>query len=492
MRSLDGRFPEIKSQTGILLVLLFVPGILLLFIFPLQFPMFFWDEGLWNLGPKHAVTLGDPFAYGWYHIFLSPLHFFTTKILYELLSPSLIYSKWMNGLFSIGIVIFTYLLASTLYNRRNGFIAAILVMYNSMMIISARFAMLEPEVSFYMLGAAYFWFTRKKSLVLISTLFLASALLVKVYSLVLFPALILGQLLLREQNSSRDRQWLRRVSPYQWAALLAGMSIAIICYISISYINLELFKSTWLGHTTQRESMFLFGGIPEELLSFAGIFRFVYKFMIHMPVMVILSLAGVFISLKYRKTGVYFFIFWFFLTFLMVSSQVYRPERYYFPIIPALAILAASFFDQLFSTWTKNNKRKVVLILVISLMCIFQILRLFPYWREGASSNRAFVDTASWINANIEADEPILAMYQIALFVPNPVIPASEFLDERWRASIDPDRDVKLPFASYMVMVFSRRAPDTQFNVWANEFVAENYSPVKSFAHFITVFKLKE
>jgi len=325
----------------LLIILIFLPAIAIRYLQPLKFPVLNWDEGLWNLGAKHTLLLGDPTAFNFGHIFLSPLHYVSSLLVYALFSPTLIFSRWLSATFGVGAIIFTYLLGKCIGGKQIGLIAALFCAYNSILILFSRWGVLELEVCFYMVAASYFWFHTNDRKVWFSALFIAGALLVKANALALLPALVIGQFFLVGSESSEKLSIIKRVSVVQWLSFIAGIIIALLGYFCISRVNPQLFLDTWNAHSADRVSTVITSNSLYSVSMLRSTLRFVKEFFSHFPVMFILSIIGVVLSIIRSKRYIYFLAGWPVFTYLLISVQSMKSCHYYYPTIPAFTILAA-------------------------------------------------------------------------------------------------------------------------------------------------------
>ncbi len=325
----------------LLIIIIFLPAIAIRYLQPLKFPIIVWDEGLWNLGAKHTLLLGDPTAFNFGHIFLSPLHYVSTLLVYTLFSPALIFSRWLSATFGVGAIIFTYLLGKRIGGKQIGFIAALFCAYNSLLILFSRWGLLELEVCFYMVAASYFWFHISDRKVWFSAFFIAGALLVKANALALLPALVIGQLFLAGSESSEKLPLIKRISAIQWLSFTAGIVLASLGYFLISRINPQLFLDTWNAHSTNRVTEVINSDSLFSVSMLRSTLKFIKEFISHFPVMFILSVIGVIFSFLRRRRYIYFLVGWPGFTYLLISAQSVRPSHYYYPIIPVFTILAA-------------------------------------------------------------------------------------------------------------------------------------------------------
>ncbi len=473
------------------IALLFLIAVAARFLDPLRFPMILWDEGLWNLGPKHAVLYGDPFLYGWSHIFLSPLHYFTTLFLFHLSNPSPELVRWQSAFFGSLNILLTYFLGRRFFSRRVALIAALLCAYNSILLRDSRNALLEQEVTFYLLAATVFWFQRNRGLILLSGVFLAGGILTKIYTLALIPALLLGQMFLDAQAAGSFPQRFRRISAAHWIALSAGILIPAAVFWLVSRMNPEAFLRIWLYHSLERGCDLFLGKQPESYFSVRAIFRFVVDFLSHCPDLITLSLLGIAAAWRTRKGAVIFFLCWFVSTFLLVTAQNYRAPRYYYPLLPGIAVLGAFAIQFIYERIRSRTAAEIFFYALISLMCAIQIVRLVPDYRQGLNYNPDVVAAADWLKRHAQPEEPICAMYQAALFLHQPTIPAPVFLNERFRNRFDHQAKPTLPFARYTIWNYFKTRNVTETQLWMQSFKDENLVEAKRFGEIVVIWERK-
>ncbi|RJP81408.1 MAG: phospholipid carrier-dependent glycosyltransferase [Candidatus Zixiibacteriota bacterium] len=449
------------------LLLIFLPALILRSIQLLQFPAFHFDEGFWNLGPKHAVLLGDPTAYGFGHMFLSPLHYLTTRLLYGLLSPSLVLSRGLAALFGAGTIILVFRLGDRFFGPRAALGAALLCAYNALMIVFSRTAVLEAEIAFYLLGTVVFWFHPNPRRVWISGLFLAAALLVKANALAVIPALVLSLWLYRE--AAPDWRVLRgRLAESPWAALGLGVGLAAAGYGLFYSLNPDLFLRTWQEHSTQRLDM-----VGESSNGFP-IFGFVRYYGKHMPEIVILAGLGFLLGLRKRPGAVLFLALWYFFTFALVSVQHMRSPHYYYPVIAAMILLAAFALTEIFPAGG-GRWRRLGWPVIVALFCLAQLWQFQPYYQEGRRENPILAGVSEWVKERTPADEPVVSIGRTMLLVPNPTIPVANYLQAWWEADLHPAQEPAMLPARYIILRCYDRAPPTPGNTWKVRYLNENY-----------------
>lgn len=473
------------------IALLFLIAVAARFLDPLRFPMILWDEGLWNLGPKHSVLYGDPFLYGWTHIFLSPLHYFTTLFLFHLADPSLELVRWQSAFYGSVNILLTYFLARRFFNRRVAVTAALLCAYNSILLRDSRNALLEQEVTFYLLAAIVFWFQRKRGLILLSGVFLAGGILTKIYASALIPALLLGQMFLDSQTAGSFIQRFRRIRAAHWIAVSAGILISFTVFWLVSRMNSGAFLRIWLFHSLERGRDLFLGEQPENYFSLRAVFRFAGDFLSHFPDLIFLSLLGMVAAWRTQKSAAIFFLCWFISTFVLVTVQNYRAPRYYYPLIPGIAVLGAYAILYLHERIRNRTSAEFFVYALVTLMCAFQLVRLLPSYRQGLEFNPDVVAAADWLNQHAQPEEPICAMYQAALFLHQPTIPAPAFLNERFRSRFDEKIKPVLPFARYTIWNYKTKHP-TETRDWLESFIAENLVEVRRFGEIVVIWERKK
>jgi hypothetical protein len=454
---------HIKTSNVILFLVLLIPAILIRFVLPLHFPSTNIDEGFWTMSAQNSVLADDPLACQVPHIFLSPLHYLTIWSAFSLFGPSLAISRWISALFGMGVIAFTYLLGRRFFNRKVGAIAALLVAYNSLMILSSRWAMLEQEVIFYMLVACWFWFHPRRELHWISGLFLGAALSVKIYTLALFAPLLLDEFFSAE--AIKIKPFISRLQKSHLFALGLSIILPVVLYSVFWHISPEGFTQAWLSHSIHRWAA-------------SHLFEFAYTFMTHSPDLVLLALAGFVLGVIKRRPAMVFLGSWPIFTFLLVSAQAFRPARYYFPIIPVLAILAALLLVELSRDFIRKPWRLRAVYSLIVLMCLFQIVRLAPYYREGRETTEPVIAAAEYIEVHTSPGEPVLAPFDFGPYVVRPIVPLRLFNLEHYQLSQNPDFKLSQPWTQYVMYLWARPGDGGPSDRWTENFLSSHYREV--------------
>ncbi|RJP81409.1 MAG: phospholipid carrier-dependent glycosyltransferase [Candidatus Zixiibacteriota bacterium] len=411
--SLNASSKESYRHSFLILLLCCLPAIVIRLADPLRFPGVYVDEGMWSVGPKHALLLGNPLAYNIGHIFLSPFHYATTVALYWLFEPSLALSRLLSAAYGTGNILLTWLIARRFWGERTALLAALLVAYNSVMIPSSRMALLEQEVIFFILAATYFWFHPRPGRVWLAGLFLGFSLLVKALALAIVPALIAGQVL----STVKPVKLSLRLSRGQWFALGLAAVLTLAGYLAISRVDPEIFTRVWMAHSVKRTEM----GRVGEAVEWRSYFHFVSIFIRQFPAMVGLSVVGLVLGLWRRRPGMVLMVAWPLAFFAMISLQEYRPERYYFSFIPALAILAALALTEIIPS-RSTRLWKALLAAAVLLLCLDQMVKLAPAYREGVQRNPGIIAAGAYVTPLLEPGEPVFTTYEAAMFVAGPTI----------------------------------------------------------------------
>jgi 4-amino-4-deoxy-L-arabinose transferase-like glycosyltransferase len=391
---------------GVWIALAFLPALVIRLAHPLEFPAFFSDESLFNLSAKNLIVTGDPLAFQKGQVFLTPAHYYLTLALYYLFGPSLYLSRLVASLFGIGAVIFVYLLGQRLGGKQIALPAALLCAYNSLLIYSSRIATLEPEVIFYMLGAAYFWFHDNPRRVWISGLFMAAALLVKAYSLLLIPILLTGALLALSHRGDAQLPWKRRLRREHWISLGLGVIPALVGFYLLYRWDEAQFLAVWQFHTTSR-------------IASHHLLHFMPNFWRHMPDLILPAAAGALLVLKRRPAGWIFILAWLGMGIGLISLQVYRPTRYYFQFIPLLALLAAYALQAL----PRGRWGRQILPTVLAIMCLFQITKLYPYYAQSRSFNGSMYRATERVDSLMQPGEAVITFMEEAILFKHLAVP---------------------------------------------------------------------
>jgi len=426
-----------NASAGLWMLLPFIPALILRFVLPLDFPVFATDETFFNQSAKMQVLEGNPLLYQFGQLFLTPGHHFLTVALYSLFGPSLSLSRTMVALFGAGVVLFVYLWGRRLGGVRIGFTAALLSAYNALLVYSSRLATLEPEVMFYMLGAAYFWFHENPRRVPLSGLFLGAALLVKAYSLLLIPVLLAGSLFALHQPRGAAPPWMKRLRPEQWISLGLGLGMTLAGYYMISILDRAQFMAIWEEHSWGRTDR-------RHLLHFTR------AFWRHFPDLMLLSAAGVVLACKRRPAGWRFLLAWLILGLGLLSLQIYRPTRYYLQFIPLLALFAAYALQAWPPKW---DWRRVFVPAVLVLMCLHQLWRFYPYYLDGRKHNGALIQTVQRVDDQMGPVEAVITTIDDAILFRHPAIPINCVWHAKSRNRLFYPREADwLPRTRFMVL----------------------------------------
>lgn len=101
------------------------------------------------------------------------------------------------------------------------------------------------------------------------------------------------------------------------------------------------------------------------------------------------------------------------------------------------------------------------------------------------------IQASTWLNNNLKPGEAVLSMYQTALLIDNPIIPAPPFLNERWRASNNSEIIPKLPWARYCLWTTIKTRGMNPCKLWTQEFIFNNFVIVKRYGKIVTIYKVK-
>ena len=135
----------------------------------------------------------------------------------------------------------------------------------------------------------------------------------------------------------------------------------------------DLFLKSWLGHTIRRQDLLFMGESLDKLWDPRSVFRFLKEFILHCPDLLLLASFGAVFAIKNKMTRAYFLVGWIIFSFLLISLQVYRPARYYYPIIPGLALLSSIAWVYFLSSNAKRTAIQNGIIILIVLFCSFNL-----------------------------------------------------------------------------------------------------------------------
>jgi len=271
-----------------------------------------------------------------------PLHFWMMGISSFLFGQEEFGFRFPTAVAAMGTMLLVYYFGSILYNRRTGFIAAIIVATNYDFVWYSKRALLDTELTFFITLALLFFFLsyrnppKKPIYLILSFISIALGTMIKgLLGTVLPGIVILGFLLI-----NRKELRLRVEVPVLIGAGLIFIGITVPYYLA-------------LGEAFNRH--FLLGENAHRFISGSKTY-FWYFYMIFVdffPWAFFLPSAVAFIwphSLQKLKREDGFALLWSVGFFLFFTIAKEKSEHFILPLIPPLALLIARFWDYLLSS----------------------------------------------------------------------------------------------------------------------------------------------
>ena len=328
-----------------------------------------------------------------------PLPFWLTALAFSIFGISSYSAIFSSALFATGIVLMTYRLSLLLYKDYwIAFASAFVLLFPGMFVDSARRAMVDIPLAFFVTLAFFAVFKAKnlKPWYLVFGLATAGAILSKSV-LGLFPLVITGAFLIF------SRQWREIINPW----FLSGCLIALLLGFSWHLINWQHYGQGFINaHFGSLIFNRSFGGIKSPFYFLGYAEDFLRNYWPWLP-FALLGLAqfGKRGFIEKDKTSLLLFL-WPVLTFLVISTSKSHTLRYLFMIFPALAIVTA----KTISEWLgpgKKNQALGIMVGVIAATTLFVNATPFQVKVTLKQNSKEVRELAAVINRNTPANQKI-------------------------------------------------------------------------------------
>ena len=354
-----------------------------LFIFKIGQPSL-WetDEAIYGEVAKEILRYGDwwtlRFNYReWFD--KPPLYMWLTASLYSFFGWNEFTTRIWSALFGIGVVIAVYFLGKTMFNKRVGFLSALILATSFQFIVQSRIALVDVPLTFFVsLSILFFYLGHlhpdKSWYYLLSSLCMALAALTKVPVVVLMPVSIIAIYLLFTKKAGRLRgmrlPWLLAVflvvaSPWYIIELLRHGRVFVDNFFLVRTIS--RFTTEFEGHTGPA-----YYYVP---ILFLGFF----------PWSSFLPYSFVRLFRKWKAMGSeerakhILLVVWFIMIFLFFSLAKSKLPGYIFPLYPACALGTALLWEEFIVSKTITRKRGPLIsfALYFILVAAFAVILIF-------------------------------------------------------------------------------------------------------------------
>jgi 4-amino-4-deoxy-L-arabinose transferase-like glycosyltransferase len=397
---------------GLLIVVAFVARI----VFVADFPLVQADEGLWTNSTKNFLLFGDWFMDERSHLFLSPVFHFLSLPSFLLLGPSIEAARLVSVCAGTAAVPLVYLLGLRLtQDRWSALLAAAVMALDPWALTHSRQAMTESVLLLFILAAGVMVLGRRREVAL-GGILLALAILTKLNAAAMGIALG-GYLLLRPVPYSASSPWRARFVDGALFGLVA-LGLAALGYWAIAQIDpdrfVEVFRRELGGEhlRTPGESP----GPGRFALSpvFAG--RNILELVRLNPILVPFGALGAVVVGAARAPARLFLGLWLVVALGFPLTQIYQPIRYFFPAMPALALLVGILVAHLRRGGPAGRR-----IMVGAMVVILGFNSAYLVMNFAANRGSTAVAVERWARENTHPDEPLLAAAFLATNPPNRV-----------------------------------------------------------------------
>jgi 4-amino-4-deoxy-L-arabinose transferase-like glycosyltransferase len=403
----------------IALALILGAAFVLRFVVLGQFPDVQADEGLWTHGSKNRLLFGDWFLDGRAHFFLSPVYHALSLLSFGVFGPSIASARLVSALAGVVTVGLTALLALRLTgNRPVALLAGIVVAIDPWAVITSRQAMTESVLLAFVLGSAVFLTGRKRTDLALAGVLFALAILTKLNALSLGLAFG-GYLLVRppddDTTARPGKRWRNNlVDGVLFGAVALGLAAA--GYWLVSRIDPGRFVDVFareLGGAhagSGREEASVFGRWgPNPVVAGRSLLEVVRA----NPFLFCLGALGGVVAWGQQMRGRLLLLLWLAVAFGFPLTQIYQPVRYFYPVVPPLAVLVAV----LLVTLSSLSGGRRTLVAAVGVVVAFNLAYLSTNFLANRGSRAVAV--AEWVRQHTDPSDPVLVAAHFATDLPN-------------------------------------------------------------------------
>ena len=410
------------TDSALPLALILFAALTLRILFLAQFPQVQADEGLWTTSTKNFLLFGDWFMDERSHLFLSPVFHFLSLAPFRLLGPSIEAARLVSALAGTASVLLVYLLAIRLTKDRVVALAAATVMaFDPWAITHSRQAFTESVLLFFIVASAIFILGRRKELVFAGILF-ALAILTKLNAAAMGIALG-GYLLLRTPEDgpplTAKTLWKGRLADGALFGTVA-LGLAGLGYWAVAQIDPERFIAVFsreLGgeHVVAAgEASSRVGRVALDPV-FAG--RNLLEILRLNPFLIPFATLGGVVAWAGAMRGRLFLTLWVAVAVGIPLIQIYQPIRYFFPVVPALAILVGILAAHLRTREMPGFSGQRALAGTIAVVLFFSTAYIGMNFVVNRGSAARVVE--QWARENTQPEDPLLLAAYLATNPPN-------------------------------------------------------------------------
>jgi hypothetical protein len=346
----DQKLPWRSKHADALCILAILAFSIIFFINLGSGPLWAADEQTYSQWAFHMARTGDyltPWAYGELTFWIAkpPLYMWLMSLFYQVFGVSNFSSRLWSAIFGILSLVGVFYLGKTLYNRKIGFLAAIILGTFVTFFLFARHAMTDVPFVFFVLTSVYFFVLSEKTentkrYAALSGLFFGLALMTKQIQALLIPLIIFAYLVL----AKRSLRFLFS-KPFK---LFLGVGLLVFSPWFI-YMTLRFGPTFW-------EWYFFYSGFTRTVSPIEGhvggyLYYFSYLITSENPIWTILlpfsaGLCAFNAAIKRLKEDT-LILMWMATVLAVFTFAQTKLYWYILPAFPAFAIAISSFLHQL-------------------------------------------------------------------------------------------------------------------------------------------------
>ena len=346
-----------------------------------------------------------------------PVWFYLTDMAYRIFGVHLITARFLAFFFGSISILLVYLLASMIFNKKIGLIAAFLLAISPFHITWAA-SYQDQAMMFFVLMASYLFikdYKKKGKISVLSSVFLGVALLIKIITgvfLIVFGAFILGILY---KNYKTDKNLFKKniKRAVLFGAIIVFSFVPVLAYNYFLYkekgivdlvfaqflrINPEFYTGPGLAHGEG----FVPNKLPKNLYSVLTVY-----FLKEDPILLFLSAFGVIVLLKKwreRQMGDILLLVMFFFALLFIASAIVL-QTHYTSFIPLMAIFGAVFIAKASDKVKRFKNYRYIFYGAIILILLYNVYSI----REPLTSKSAIDKMRSFSDSSFDKDTFIVA-----------------------------------------------------------------------------------
>lgn len=302
------------------------------------------DEGFYTHNARNVVLLGRARTDEFNNMVLSPLIHTAQAAVFRLFGVGYPQARAVSVICSILTLLVLFAALRRAFGERVAWFGTLILAWEHAYLLYNRMALLETPATLFLALAFYAWVRRHEGLAWSA---LVGAMTLTACSIKSLCAFFVPVPLLASWWSGRTH---RRDTHWELAATVLGMLIAGLLYVGVwllpnwrEYRNMSDFYLT--SQIMPRNLFEAFADVRRAVLNYQyGVMGYLFA---HMPVTILSAFATTLLAIFRREErqrgngAVEFMLVWMWMGILLLAFIRYAPSRYYVPIYPAVAILAA-------------------------------------------------------------------------------------------------------------------------------------------------------